>query len=193
MKFRFCGDQDCPDWLLAEMATLSRLSSIKFKLLAQEVSKHLRDETLDFEKAGKLTSDAKFSEKDLQAAIAAIKFILNSASRYATATDEDVVNNELQQLGLPKEHATAVSKVWAEAADVIRERQKSKSLAINRVEQIGSTMQGNQISLVLHTRDSPSGQQRCYSVDLPFQQTQLLLHELRQAAKLVEQFVPKDI
>jgi hypothetical protein len=37
MKFRFCGDQDCPDWLLAEMTTLSRLTSVKTKLTTAQV------------------------------------------------------------------------------------------------------------------------------------------------------------
>jgi hypothetical protein len=37
MKFRFCGEQDCPDWLLAEMTTLSRLTSVKTKLTTAQV------------------------------------------------------------------------------------------------------------------------------------------------------------
>ena len=28
MKFRFCGDLDAPDWLLAEISTISKLASV---------------------------------------------------------------------------------------------------------------------------------------------------------------------
>jgi len=37
MKFQFCGQQDCPDWILSEIFILSRLSSIKAKLFAAQV------------------------------------------------------------------------------------------------------------------------------------------------------------
>uniref|UniRef100_A0A671NER2 COMM domain-containing protein n=1 Tax=Sinocyclocheilus anshuiensis TaxID=1608454 RepID=A0A671NER2_9TELE len=45
--FRFCGDLDCPDWVLAEMSTLARMSSVKMKLLCVQVIKDLLDEDID--------------------------------------------------------------------------------------------------------------------------------------------------
>lgn len=46
-RFRFCGDADCPDWVLAEINTLSRLSSVKLKLLARVVAEGLLNPPLD--------------------------------------------------------------------------------------------------------------------------------------------------
>jgi len=51
-------------------------------------------------KVAKLTSDAKFEESDIKASIAAINFILSSAAKHLV--DGDSLENELQQLGLPK-------------------------------------------------------------------------------------------
>ena len=38
MKFKFCGGLDCPDWLLAGIAELSNVSTIKLKEISQKVS-----------------------------------------------------------------------------------------------------------------------------------------------------------
>lgn len=47
-KFRFCGDGDCPDWVLAEVnSTLSFLSSIKLRQLTQSVAKIIIGEEID--------------------------------------------------------------------------------------------------------------------------------------------------
>ena len=55
---------------------------------------------LQYAKVGKLTSDAKFEESDIKASVAAIAFILSSATKHAV--DSASLDNELQQLGLPK-------------------------------------------------------------------------------------------
>ena len=38
MRFKFCGGLDCPDWLLAEIATMAKISALKVRQLAQEVN-----------------------------------------------------------------------------------------------------------------------------------------------------------
>ena len=47
MKFKFCWDTDCPDWLLAEIANLSTLSSVKLRLLVAHVVSTLLGQPLD--------------------------------------------------------------------------------------------------------------------------------------------------
>uniref|UniRef100_A0A8D2GGS6 COMM domain containing 4 n=1 Tax=Theropithecus gelada TaxID=9565 RepID=A0A8D2GGS6_THEGE len=36
-RFRFCGDLDCPDWVLAEISRLPFQSSVKLWLLCSQV------------------------------------------------------------------------------------------------------------------------------------------------------------
>jgi len=50
MRFKFCGDADAPDWVLAEIATLSKISSVRIKLLVGQILKGLVDGNLDYEK-----------------------------------------------------------------------------------------------------------------------------------------------
>lgn len=46
-KFRFCGDCDCPDWVLAEIhSSLAVLSSVKLKILTNLVLKSLPGEEI---------------------------------------------------------------------------------------------------------------------------------------------------
>lgn len=47
-KFRFCGDGDCPDWVLGEIiSTLSVLEANKLKALADLVAKKILGQDFD--------------------------------------------------------------------------------------------------------------------------------------------------
>lgn len=67
-RFRFCGDLDCPDWVLAEISTLAKISSVKLRLLCSQVLKELLGQGIDYEKILKLTADARFGEYPTESA-----------------------------------------------------------------------------------------------------------------------------
>ncbi|XP_013374272.1 PREDICTED: COMM domain-containing protein 4 isoform X2 [Chinchilla lanigera] len=100
MRFRFCGDLDCPDWVLAEISTLAKISSVKLRLLCSQVLRELLGQGIDYEKILKLTADAKFESGDVKATVAVLSFILSSAAKHSV--DGESLSSELQQLGLPK-------------------------------------------------------------------------------------------
>ena len=62
---------------------------------------------------------------DAQSLVASIQFILSSASRFFTS--EEHLRAELQQVGLPKEHAAALAKVHLDSTRSIREKLLSDS------------------------------------------------------------------
>lgn len=132
MRFRFCGDLDCPDWVLAEISILSKITSVKMKLLCAQVIKNLLGENIDYEKVHKITSDAKYEIGDVKASIAALTFILSSAVKHNI--DGEALSSELQQLGLPKEHSSALCKTYEGKRDEVRRKFKDESFRVSRLD-----------------------------------------------------------
>ena len=119
MKFRLVGNQDCPDWILAEVASLSKISSVKVRLLAAQVANFIVQKgkndkdarsAIDFNKLYKIASDSKMANEDMEAVFACVNFIFSSAVKYNV--DSSVLNDELQQLGMPKENCGSIVKVY---------------------------------------------------------------------------------
>ncbi|KAK0161409.1 hypothetical protein PV327_009882 [Microctonus hyperodae] len=135
MRFRFLGDGDCPDWLLAEINTLSRMTSIKMKLLGQLVVKSfINNNELDEDKIKKLAQDTKLEFRDVKAAVMALELMLTSSARYGVnATD---LCNELQQLGLPREHGVAIGRLYTDYYSRILDCLTARSLRLNRLNSV---------------------------------------------------------
>lgn len=135
MKFRFCGDADCPDWVLVEINTLSKLSSVKLKLLSQVVAQGITNPPIDIQKAEKLFVDSKLdSDIDLRACIACISYILTVSTRFNV--NSNVLQSELQQLGLPREHSTSLKRVLDDQILNLTEKFKNSSLQINVLKEV---------------------------------------------------------
>eukprot|EP00123_Amoebidium_parasiticum_P021103 comp61583_c0_seq1/m.47899 comp61583_c0_seq1/g.47899 ORF comp61583_c0_seq1/g.47899 comp61583_c0_seq1/m.47899 type:complete len:201 (-) comp61583_c0_seq1:425-1027(-) len=195
MHFRFCGGLDCPDWVLAETALLSKLATSKARRLCELVADNISGTEIDYEKAGVLTSDAKFAVSDVKAAIAALTFILTSAIKYGVSGDE--LTNELLQLGLPKDHAAGVSKVFVDRQEAMKAALRAKVLTLPRVEgtewKVSYVLASSELKRVcqpivqlrLHV-DRPRGREPV-TVDVTADKFKVLLHELKQAEGMMAQ------
>jgi len=104
MRFRFCGGEDCPDWLLAEIASLAAVSVVKVRQLTSEACQLLtEDKQIRPERLEALVTDTKLQPKEVAALITAVHWVVHGGAR--DALEYQVLGDELQQLGMPKEHA----------------------------------------------------------------------------------------
>ncbi|XP_055048802.1 COMM domain-containing protein 4 [Misgurnus anguillicaudatus] len=195
MRFRFCGDLDCPDWVLAEISTLARVSSVKMKLLCVQVIKDLLDEGIDYDKVSKLTSDAKFESGDIKASIAVLGFILSNAAKHDV--DSESLSSELQQLGLPKEHTTGLCKSYEEKHNALQEKLRESSLRLGRLEAVNWRVDYTLSSSELKEVNEPTIQLRLQSqnpetdstettvISVSADKFRVLLTELKQAQAIM--------
>lgn len=193
MRFRFCGDLDCPDWILAEINTIARMTSVKMKLVCQQVAKSLLGEHMDFERVKKLTADAKFESGEVKASVAALMFVLATSARHGV--DAETLSSELQQLGLPREHAMALCRVYSENLTAISSRLQDQSLRLNRLQDVqwrldkvvvNKNLMAGELRLGLQVMEPASGAQCTHSFNISAQQLHLLLADLKRAASLME-------
>ncbi|CAI8052850.1 COMM domain-containing protein 4 [Geodia barretti] len=104
------------------------------KLLCAQVIKDILGDSIDYGKVGKLTADAKYEDSDIKAAIAALSFIFTSAAKHSVAGD--TLDNELQQLGLPKENAGSVCKVYGDNIQKLTAALNDRSLRVSTLDSV---------------------------------------------------------
>ncbi|KAM4676103.1 COMM domain-containing protein 4 [Discoglossus pictus] len=193
MRFRFCGDLDCPDWVLAEISTLARISSVKLKLICAQVLKEQLGEKIDYEKILKLTSDARFETGDIKATVAVLCFILSSAAKHNVSSDS--LSSELQQLGLPREHAVSLCRSYEEKQNALQETLRENSLRLNRLSSVRWRVDQTLSSSVLHEVNEPlvhlnlsvtdAISPRTVTVSMSATKLRVLLTELKQALEMM--------
>ncbi|XP_020312096.1 COMM domain-containing protein 4 isoform X2 [Oncorhynchus nerka] len=195
MRFRFCGDLDCPDWVLAEISTLAKISSVKMKLLCVQVLMDLLGEGIDYDKVSKLTADAKFENGDIKASVAVLTFILSSAAKHDV--DSESLSSELQQLGLPKEHTTGLCKSYEDKHIALQEKLRESSLRLGRLEvvswRVDYTLSSSElqevneptVQLCLQTQGAETGHTETTIVSVSADKFRVLLTELKQAQAMM--------
>ncbi|XP_058794869.1 COMM domain-containing protein 4 isoform X2 [Phymastichus coffea] len=188
MRFRFLGDVDCPDWLLAEIYSLSQMSASKIKSLGTLVVKSIIDGELDEEKFKKIAQDSKLEIDELQALTAAIRKIFISSSRNSVLAAD--LSDELQQLGLPREHSVIISRLHTDNCAQITAILTEKSLRLSRlvsaeVEPCNSSSPF--AKLTIETSSVQDGEKLKTEINIPKDSLGGILTELKNIRSVMEQ------
>ncbi|CAF3129047.1 unnamed protein product [Rotaria socialis] len=197
MRFRFCGGEDCADWILAEIFTLSKLSSVKLRLLCQYVMQAILADTLNLSEAQKIVGD-KFESGDLKASIRALQYILTMSAKHSV--DGQSLLNELTQLGLPKEHANALVKIYDEHFEKLTDKLRSSVMRLTKMNDIHwnifdvkttnnlHDMHLPVVTMNLNYDDNIENQAKSISFSMNPEQFAVLLADLQAARDLIKNY-----
>ncbi len=133
MKFKFCGNIDCPDWLITEIIYLTKITPVKLRILGNLICKYIMKEG-DTEKIKKILEEMNLTPEEITIVISSLCFIIKSSGKFNV--DDLVLSQELQQLGLPQDTADAISKVYKKNKDLLRNYLKDDIFSFNRVSDV---------------------------------------------------------
>ncbi|KAJ7516389.1 hypothetical protein O6H91_03G120900 [Diphasiastrum complanatum] len=187
MKFQVCGGLDAPDWILAEISTLSKISSVQIKVLAVQIIQRILDGNFDYDNLWKLTTDSSIGISDAKACVAALHFFLSNAARFDV--DDGILSRELQQLGLPKEHSDYLCRPYEENKSALQTKFLHETLQVPSLKIAGwETQSGEPGSIILHMNEVEKGASNGHDIllSLTYEKFHLLLKELKIARSLME-------
>lgn len=137
-----------------------------------------------------------FSESgDVKATVAVLSFILSSAAKHNL--DSESLCSELQQLGLPKEHATGLCRSYEDKQSSLQDRLSACSLRLSRLDSVSwrvdYTLSSNEIQQVneslihlkLNVQDTDTGTTEPVTMTVSAKKFRVLLTELRQAQDIM--------
>lgn len=134
MRFKFCGNIDCPEWLITEIAYLTKISSVKLRILCNQTCNFIITKSKNYKDIKKILEEMNFSEQEANIIISVLEFILKSAAKFDV--EDLVLNQELLQLGLSQDNADSVSKVFKNQKAKLRNYLKNDIFSFNVINDI---------------------------------------------------------
>ena len=129
MRFEFCGNIDCPEWVLSEVSILNRMSAIKLKLMLAQLTKKFTGQDFDQEKLQKLCRDQKFDAEETKVCIAIVEFLISQAVKHQVS--DKSFSKDLLQMGVAIENSNALVKMFTEQHENIARVLRENSLRIS--------------------------------------------------------------
>ena len=129
MKFKFCGNIDCPEWLITEISFLNKINAVKLRIVTTNLCTTIISGENKPEKSIKMIEEMGFSIDESYVICGMIHFIIKSSIKFEV--DPVVLNQELQQLGLPQENADSIAKVFKSNFTALKNCQMENTFSHN--------------------------------------------------------------
>lgn len=131
MRFEFCGNVDCPEWVLSEVVQLNKISAIKLKLVLQQILRKILGQAYDQDKLIKICKDQKLSSDDTRCLLALIEFILSQAGKHLIS--EQSFSKDLLQMGIAIENSNAIVKLYQENQENLVKSLRQQTLRVSQI------------------------------------------------------------
>lgn len=192
MRFYLCGGLDAPDWILANIVTLSSIPSAKVKVLVEYIIQRISEGVFDYENALKITTDASLGVSDAKACIAALHFMVSNAAKFDV--EDHTLTRELQQLGLPKGHTDAVVRPYWLRRESLQTKLLQETLQLPALEiKAWQTLGEKNVIMRLKSSIDYTKQETDESEDIVVCMTaekfRVLHHELKAARALMDAYI----
>uniref|UniRef100_A0A146M385 COMM domain-containing protein 4 n=2 Tax=Lygus hesperus TaxID=30085 RepID=A0A146M385_LYGHE len=185
MKFRFCGDADCPDWLLMQINTLSSLDPDAFEEICTLIVKNLQGEELDYARLKERRKGANLDMSALKACTAGIAYIFRSGISYSVPSRE--LGAELEQLGLEPHLSSTFVKVYSEHFEALRKSAMDGMLTLPRPTQISAVRHSGGLRLDMTLNGSTLAEpNKKVAVTMSTEQAALLLQDLKHVSNKMD-------
>ena len=134
MRFKFCGNIDCPDWLITEITYLTKFTSVKLRIISNQICRFIINKGANIQDLKKILDEMNLNEQESKIVISVLDFIFRNSAKFDV---EDIaLSQELQQLGLPQENAESISKVFKNQKLKLREFLKNDIFSFNIINDV---------------------------------------------------------
>lgn len=151
MKFKFCGNVDCPDWLISEITLLTKINTIKLRIISNNFITCILNNGKNLADLRKSLEEMKLNPDDASIVLSVLEFIFKNSAKFDI--EDIVLNQELLQLGIPQENADSISKVFKNQKENLKNKLRDKIFCFNKVIDVE-----HKISYVLADHLYPYGQ-----------------------------------
>ncbi|CDW84594.1 comm domain-containing protein 4 [Stylonychia lemnae] len=131
-KFEFCGNMDCPEWVLSEVVQLNKIGASKLKQILSQILRKIFGQAYDQDKLIKLCKDQNLNGDDTKVLLAVLEFILAQAGKYMAT--EQVLMKDLLQIGIAIENAQVLVKTYVENMDALQKSLKAQSFKVSQID-----------------------------------------------------------